>query len=264
VDYETWLKYKTGGQTDFIEVGLPFLVQGKNIKDPILVVSVLPRKKVEAEKLKQESMLQQKAEERIIHRRVNKDRSYYFWNKENFEEMPDGDYYVTKEGVEEKGPYSATLSFAEHSFPVEIPRHRITELEYPISTEIEEIIEKDLSNQGFSKRVILRKIGAKFILIRHKSIEKIVESTLRQTLDTNSKIGQNHLTIDQLPAGKYKVLRVAEQYDKDIIITIRRGYTNVDLLIPQGEKILHGDIITNGFLIHKQGLCYFEPKTLES
>lgn len=265
VDYETWKIYEEKGGDEFVAVGLPFLVRGKNIKDPIPVIQIIPKEQLQNTKKKQEAFLITKKSERAEFRdEGDSDAPFFYCTEEDSELLPDGDYIVTGKDVEDTGSSILRLKFGDHHFAIKIDRDDIDKVEYPISIEMETELVEERKKNHFSRRKILRKKGDRFILIRHVSIEEIVEETLQKILDKNKKAGKDFVDIEDLPTGKYEIVKVEEQDDGDLVFTLLRGSKKLQLLLKEEENVLQGSVLKSGYLVHTQGICVCEPDELTS
>jgi len=259
VGYETWLQYKSKGQeTDFEQVGPKYYFQGKNLQDPILVVQVLRKEKIEKQKAEQRSQV------------LNKKGSLMFWDQNNYNEIPDGDYICPMGPMSKQGAImnlKLHLENDKEGFPVAIPREKISEIIYLIPDDEEQKLNQQGKIMGVPNDVYLRKIVNRFFVIRYENLEKVQCRALNEIIERNEKNGLSYVKFDDLVPGVYKLR--GEKHDThpdgDVLLKLKRGGRDVDVLVQSYEmNLLRFDtdaIPISGVVEFAEGFLNFKAET---
>lgn len=274
VEADAWELYEASGLDDFVRIGKPFIIKGKNIQDPIRVVEVMPREKYEEMIAKQESSISERSKMPADEIQSTGPTSY-FYTLENLNEFPDGDYVEFRKPSDDYGPYDPELLLTNTKgdmntkFSVLIPREKIVFIDYPITVEEDEKLKSEKREKGFSNRVIFRKKGDKFYRIKYIGIEKLIARELRDEFDNNEESGRDDpylLTLDQLPSSRFSQYRImnCESVFEDTtwMFTLSLAGTQFKLVIGKDSNILQTDAMKNGFFEFSKGLCHCHPETL--
>lgn len=260
MDYDTFLELKAKGIDDFVQIGEPYYAWGKNVKDPMPVVLVMEKEKHEELERKKHEVLQKKHGEREEQREAGIRSSILFYDENDCDQLPDGDYKVKSVGPEESGPVVYSLVSGKFQFPVCIDRDRITgDDEYvAISDETDQQLKKEFNEKRYSGREVLRKIGNTFMIIKHRNIEEIVEGIISKIKVDNRRKNQEHFKIDQLPAGRYTILPLQDDMGKEdnyYYFFLMRGEETLKLKLKKDENHLRGAYKTSGTFVHEKGFC---------
>ncbi|MBN1494473.1 hypothetical protein JW911_01900 [Candidatus Peregrinibacteria bacterium] len=260
IEEKTWEKYLEGNGTEFSQTGLPIIILGKNIKDPINAVNGLTSLEIDEMEARQEQFFKEQEPLRQAYYKKNPRAKtpYYYCTEETMHLLPEGDYTVAMSDEEPDGPVILEVARESHRFKIKLPRDKVINLQYPIGQQALNKLIEERKEFDCSQRKTFRVRNNKFYLIKYVDIEEIVREQIEVIKAKNKESQQDHFTLEQLPAGKYEIIKKEDEKDGDTILTLSRSGTSLKLLIQENQKkSIIGKITDRGYVEHREGCLYF-------